>query len=176
MKIKLIISLFFITPLLFSQSENIEIEKIPEQLIGSWVLDQPGEGQIPSQIFRWKFKKITSNEGECEFHWLFKRQEDPEYIAVGILVSDFSVVDNTIRTSLTKVGSMQKKPMKMEFYDQVKWYYSGDSLFEMTDDKKGVFLFEIKEDVLIIFEDNNKDGDYEDDREVTKYIREEKDS
>ena len=89
MKTKLIILLFFITPLLFSQSENIEIEKIPDQLIGSCVIDQPGEGQIPSQIFRWKFKKTTSNKGECEFHWLFKRQEDPEYITVGVAVYDF---------------------------------------------------------------------------------------
>ncbi len=155
--------------------ENQGIKEIPDQLIGSWVMDQPGEGQIPSQILRWEFKKTSSNNGECEFYWLFKRQDDLKYITVAVLVSDFTVVNNTIRTSLTKVGSMQKEPMKMEFYDEVKWHYPGDSFFEMKDNKEGILSFKIKDNVLTFYEDHNKDGDYEDEGEVQKYFREEKD-
>lgn len=176
MKTKLIILLFFITPLLFSQSENIDIEKIPDQLIGSWVIDQPGEGQIPSQIFRWKFKKTTSNKGECEFHWLFKRQEDPEYITVGVAVYDFYIIGNRIKGEITKAGSQQKQAMVMEFYDEIKWYLPGDEYYEKFGMKEINSEYEIKENVLILFEDNNKDGDYEEDGEVQKYLREEKDS
>ena len=62
----------------------------------------------------------------------------------------------------------------MAFYDEVKWYYPGDSLYEMTDNKESTFLFDIKDNMFIIFEDHNNDGDYEDEDESQKYIREEK--
>ena len=94
--------LIFITPLLFSQNEVTEKEIIPDNLLGSWVIEQPGEGQVPSQIFRWKFNKKTQKQGECEFYWMFKRQEDKEYITVAVAVYDFHVVASKIYGKMTK--------------------------------------------------------------------------
>ncbi len=155
MKTTLIIPLFLLTTLLFSQSKTDDLEKIPDQLTGTWEIDLPGEGEIPSQIFRWVFNKTTGNNGESEFHWLFKRKEDPKYITVGVFVSDFSVQGNAIRTSLKKVGSMQKELMQMEFYDEVKWHYPGDDLFTKSP-QKGFYQFEIKENILLLKEGNNE--------------------
>ena len=165
---------FWFCMTLFLFSQNDDGNDIPDDLMGNWVIEQPGEGEIPSQIFRWKFSKTNSKTGECEFHWLFKRQEDKNFITVGILVSDFSVNNNEISTKLTKVGSMQKEPMKMSFYDEVKWYYPGDSLFEKTDSKESTFQYEIKDNKFIVLEDHNNDGDYEDEGEFQKYSKEEK--
>lgn len=154
MKIKLIIPLFFFVTLLFSQNKTKDFEQIPEQLIGTWEINLPGEGEIPSQIYRWIFNKITNNKGESEFHWLFKRQEDLKYITVGVFVSDFFVEDNTFKTSLKKVGSMQKELMKMEFYDEVKWHYPGDELFAKSP-QNGFYTFEVNEGELMLKEGNN---------------------
>ena len=162
---------FFVMPFVFSQSNPTS--DIPDNLLGSWIIEQSGEGQVPSQIFRWKFSKIDSKKGECEFHWLFKRQEDKDYIAVAILVSDFSVNESEISTNLTKVGSMQKEPMKMEFYNEVKWHFPGDSLFEKTDNKQSTFSYEIENNMFIVKEDYNKDGDFDDEGETRKYLKEE---
>jgi len=154
MKIKLIIPLFLLTTLLFSQSKTKDLEKIPDQLLGTWELDLPGEGQIPSQIFRWVFKKTIEDKGESEFHWLFKRKEDLKYITVAVLVSDFFVDGNSFRTSLIKAGSMQKEQMQMEFYDEVKWYYPGDPMFGKFHQEE-FYTFEIKENALFLKEGNN---------------------
>ena len=161
MKTTLIIPLFLLTTVLFSQNKTDAHEKIPEQLNGTWEIDLPGEGDIPSQIFRWVFKKTTEEMGESEFHWLFKRKEDPKYITVGVFVSDF-VDGNTIRTSLIKAGSMQKELMKMEFYDEVKWYYPGDPMFGKFHQEE-FYIFEIKENALLLKEGNND--------EVQKYSK-----
>lgn len=162
MKIKLIIPLFLLTTLLFSQSKTKDLEKISDQLIGTWEIDLPGEGEIPSQIFRWVFNKSTEDKGESEFHWLFKRKEDLKYITVGVFISDFSVEGSTLRTSLKKVGSMQKELGKMDFYDEVKWHYPGDALFSKSP-QEGYYTFEITENVLLLKEGNNG--------EVQKYSR-----
>jgi len=161
MKLKLIIPLFLLTTLLFSQSETRNLDNIPDLLIGTWEIDLPGKGEIPSQIFKWVFNKITDYKGESEFHWLFKRKEDLKYITVGVFVSDFSVEGNTIRTSLKKVGSMQKELMQMEFYDEVKWHYPVDSMFSKSP-QEGYYTFEIKENVLLLKEGDNG--------EVKKYL------
>ncbi|WP_242086491.1 hypothetical protein [Aestuariivivens sediminis] len=162
MKTTLIIPLFLLTTVLFSQNKTDAHEKIPDQLLGTWELDLPGEGDIPSQIFRWVFNKTTDNTGESEFHWLFKRKKDPKYITVGVFVSDFNVQGNAIGTRLKKVGSMQKELMQMEFYDEVKWHYPGDDLFTKSP-QKGFYIFEIKENLLLLKEGNND--------EVQKYSR-----
>lgn len=162
MKIKLIIPLFFLTALLFSQSNTKDLEKIPDQLLGSWELNLPGEGEIPSQIFKWVFKKTIEDKAESEFHWLFKRKEDLKYITVAVLVSDFYVESNTIRTSLIKAGSMQKELVQMDFYDEVKWYYPGDPMFGKFHQEE-FLIFEIKENALFL-----KDGI---DGKFEKYVR-----
>ncbi|WP_370480324.1 hypothetical protein [Tamlana flava] len=162
MKTKLFFTLFLLATLLFSQSETKNIEKIPDELIGKWEIDLPGEGEIPSQIFRWIFKKTIEDKGESEFHWLFKRKEDLKYITVAVMVSDFSVEGNIIRTSLIKAGSMQKELMQMDFYDEVKWYYPGDSMF-IKFHQEEFYIFEIKENVLLLKEGN--------DGELQKYSR-----
>ncbi len=162
MKTTLIIPLFLLTTLLFSQNKTDDLEKIPDQLTGTWEIVLPGEGEIPSQIFRWVFNKTSGNNGESEFHWLFKRKEDPKYITVAVLVSDFFVDGNTIRTSLIKAGSMQKELMKMEFYDEVKWYYPGDPMFGKFHQEE-FYIFEIKENALLLKEGNND--------EVQKYSK-----
>ena len=87
---------FFVTSFLFSQNEKTVKENIPDNLQGSWVIEMPGEGQVPSQIFRWKFSKIETNNGECEFHWLFKRQEDPDFITVAVAIYDFYIDESKI--------------------------------------------------------------------------------
>ena len=162
---------FFITPLLFSQNEEAVYDEIPENLIGSWVIEELGEGQIPSQIFRWKFSKLTQKTCESEFHWLFKRQEDSDYITVAVLVSDLHVKGDKFFTKTKKAGSMQKEPGKMEFYGVIKWHLPGDDLFEKYP-KEGSNLFKIKGDVLILQEDHNGDGDFEDEGETQKYMKE----
>jgi len=162
MKIKLIIPIFLLTTLMFSQSEIKDLEKIPDHLIGTWELDLPGEGEIPSQIFRWVFNKKSGDKGESEFHWLFKRKEDLKYITVAVMVSDFFVEGNTITTSLIKAGSMQKEAMQMDFYDEVKWYYPGDPMFGKFHQGED-YIFEIKENALFLKEGN--EGKFE------KYVR-----
>lgn len=158
MKIRLIIPFFLISTLLLSQSETKNIEKIPDELIGKWEIDLPGEGDIPSQIFRWVFNKTSGDIGESEFHWLFKRKEDLKYITVAVMVSDFFVEGNTIKTSLIKAGSMQKELMQMDFYDEVKWYYPGDPMFSKFHQAE-FYIYEIKENVLFLKEGN--DGQFE---------------
>ena len=154
MKIQLIIPFFLLSTLLFSQNETRDLEKIPDQLFGTWELNLPGEGEIPSQIFRWIFKKRIEDKGESEFHWLFKRKEDLKYITVAVLVSDFFVDANTIRTRLIKAGSMQKELMQMDFYNEVKWYYPGDPMFSKFHQEE-FYIFEIKENALFLKEENN---------------------
>jgi len=50
----------------------------------------------------------------------------------------------------------------MEFYDEVKWHYPGDTLFSRSP-KEGFYTFEINEDVLLL-----KEGGI---GEVQKYSR-----
>jgi hypothetical protein len=169
-RLVLVIVLFFVTPLLFSQNENSQ-NVIPDELLGSWVFNQKGEGQTPSQIMRWKFSKINSTEGETEFYWLFKRQEDKDFITVAVMVGSLQVKNDEFYSTIKKVGSMQKEPMVMEFYDTVKWYFPGDSLFEKTP-KESSYHFEIKEDALILSTDYNKDGDFNDQGEIQQYTKE----
>jgi len=169
-KVVVVIALFFVTPLLFSQNK-ISQNEIPDALLGSWVINQKGEGQIPSQIMRWKFSKTSSTEGESEFYWLFKRQEDKEFITVAVIVGSLQVKNDEFYSTMKKVGSMQKEPMVLEFYDTVKWYFPGDSLFEKTP-KESSYHFEIKEDALILSMDYNKDGDFDDQGETQQYTKE----
>ena len=164
--------LIFITPLLFSQNEVTEKEIIPDNLLGSWVIEQPGEGQVPSQIFRWKFNKKTQKQGECEFYWMFKRQEDKEYITVAVAVYDFHVVASKIYGKMTKAGSQQKQAMVMEFYDEVKWYNPGDEFYDKFGMKEINTEFVIKNNLLNLLEDNNGDGDYDDEGESQSYAKE----
>jgi len=171
-KIIVLCMTFFVTSFLFSQNEKTVKEVIPDNLQGSWVIEMLGEGQRPSEIFRWKFSKIEINNGECEFHWLFKRQEDQDFITVGVAVYDFYIDAGKIQGKMTKAGSQQIKPMVMEFYDETKWYYPGDEFFENFGMKEIGAEFELKNNLLILKEDNNGDGDYDDEGETQSYSKE----
>lgn len=167
---KILLLFLIISVFVYGQNENNQTE-IPDDLIGSWVIMQKGEGQVPSQIFRWIFTNSEMNKAKSEFHWLFKRLEDKDFITVAALVGILTVKNNKFFSTTTKVGTMQKEPMVMEFYETVKWYFPGDPMFEKFP-KEESHYFEIIGDVLKLKQDNNLDGDFNDEGEVQEYMRE----
>jgi len=167
---KILLLFLIISAFSYGQNENDQTE-IPNDLIGSWVIIQKGEGQVPSQIFRWIFTNSEIKQGISEFHWLFKRLEDKDFITVAAIVGNLTVKNNKFFSTSTKVGSMQKEPMVMEFYETVKWYFPGDPMFEKFP-KEESYYFEIIGDVLKLKQDNNQDGDFTDEGEVQEYMRE----
>ena len=167
---KILLLFLIISVFVYGQNENNQT-KIPNDLIGSWVIMQKREGQVPSQIFRWIFTNSEMNKGESEFHWLFKRLEDKDFITVAALVGKLNVKNDKFFSTTTKVGTMQKEPMVMEFYETVKWYFPGDPMFEKFPKEESRY-FEIIGDVLKLKQDNNLDGDFNDEGEVQEYMRE----
>ena len=167
----------FVTSFLHSQDNNPNKEVIPDSLIGTWMIDAPGQflegqGEVPSQIFKWKFSKMEAKKGAGEFHWLFKRQEDKDFITVFVAVYDFYIEEGKIHGNMVKGGSQQKEAMVMEFYDEIKWSYPGDERFKKFGNKKIKPAFEINSDFLFLLEDHNGDGDFEDEGERQKYTKE----
>ena len=74
---KLIIILLFLKWLISYAQTNI-----PEDMFGTWELNLPGGGKIPSQIFKWIFYTNDLVDYIAESHWLFKRIEDKAKIPV----------------------------------------------------------------------------------------------
>ena len=172
MKATILISILFVTSH-FSNVKNETLQtEIPDDLFGSWKIEQIGEGEIPSQIFRRVYKKTNKNEGVTEFQWLFKRAEDRDYLAVGVSVGNFTIQGDIVTVINTKFGSQQAEPMSDVFYDTIKWYYPGDLNYEKSP-KKEVYSVELKGNILIVKTDNNGDGDYDDEYEVDEYMKEE---
>ena len=60
-RITIILFLFICISTTFAQ------EKIPKDLIGTWILDLPGEEGIPSQIMKWVFLETKDDGPVSEF-------------------------------------------------------------------------------------------------------------
>ena len=153
----------------FSQEINLKSE-IPDNLIGTWVMEIKGEGEIPSQMMKYVFRNDDSDGNVCEFHWLFKRSPDKEYITVGVEYGYLKVGSKIFQSKTFKAGSQQVQPMEMKFDDTIKWYYPGDDRYEQFP-KGQTARYEIQGNKLIIKNDDNGDGDYDDEGELQVYIK-----
>lgn len=144
---------------------------IPDDIVGTWAIHMEGEGEVPSQIFRYSFSKESEKTGTCTFYWLFKRATDKEFIVVAATAGDLNIEGDKFTSILQKAGTMQKEPMKMDFYNEVRWFTQGDDMFEKFP-KEEVKLFKVEGDKLILRWDYNGDGDFEDEGEHDVFERE----
>ena len=161
---KLVVILFLlITPTLHSQTT------IPEELAGTWELKTPGEGEIPSQIFKWIFCTSEAGNDIAEFHWLLKRIEDKAYITVFVVKGNLTVDHNIFTLSAFTTGSQQVNE-KLEFYEEIKWFSEGDPKFDRYP-KQESHYFLIEGDKLKVQDDFNGDGDFDDKEETTIYTK-----
>ncbi|WP_340114286.1 hypothetical protein [Maribellus mangrovi] len=159
----LVILLLLITSALHAQNN------IPEEMAGTWELKVPGEGEVPSQIFQWIFYSNDSGENIAEFHWLFKRIEDLDYLTV-FAVKGNLVVDHNVFTLSTFTTGSQQIGGKLEFYEEIKWFTEGDPKFDRYPKHESHF-FEIEANKLKVQDDFNGDGDFDDQEETTIYTK-----
>ena len=144
---------------------------IPNELIGSWKLEMPGEGEgVPDQLFRRMFYREESGGGRYEIYWIATLPEYGPIVMAGEK-GNLGINEDTIFLSPTAFGSQQMGPMSDDFYDTTRWYYPGDSLFDMfRNDPYG--LFYIEGDTLFWKKDLNNDGKFTEQNEVTRFFRE----
>lgn len=146
---------------------------LPEVLLGSWKLEMPGDAEgVPDQLFRRMFYRGESGSGKYEIYWIATLPDFGPTVMAGEK-GNLAVNDDTIFMTSTAFGSEQMGPMSDNFYDTIKWYYPGDSLFDLfKNDPYG--LFHIDGDTLFWKKDLNNDGKFEDENEVTRFYRENK--
>jgi hypothetical protein len=156
-----------------NEAEEAKSIQVPEKLLGSWKLEMPGEGEgVPDQLFRRKFFKGGNDNGRYEIYWIATLPEYGPTVMAGEK-GELSVILDTIFMTPTAFGSQQMGPMADDYYDTTRWYYPGDSLFDMfRNDPYG--LFYIEGDTLFWKKDLNNDGQFLDQNEVTRFVREKK--
>ncbi len=159
----LIILFLLIIPTIHFQNE------IPHDLAGTWELKVPGEGEIPSQIFKWIFYTNESGNDIAEFHWLFKRTDDKAYISVFVVKGNLMVNHKVFTLSTFTTGS-QQVDAKLEFYEEIKWYSEGDPKFDRYP-KQESHNFLVEGNKLKVQDDINGDGDFDDKEETTIYTK-----
>lgn len=142
---------------------------IPEEMAGTWQLNLPGEAEIPSQIFKWVFYTNESGNDIAEFHWLFKRIEDKDYITVFVVKGNLVVTQDVFTLSTFSTGSQQVDG-KLEFYEEIKWFSEGNPKFDRYPKKESHF-FDIEANKLKVQDDLNNDGDFDDKDESTIYTK-----
>lgn len=163
-KMKLLVILFLlITPILHFQTT------IPEELAGTWELKVPGEGEIPSQIFKWIFYTNDLGNDIAEFHWLFKRTVDKAFISVFVVKGNL-IVENDVFTLSTFMTGSQQVDSKLEFYEEIKWFSEGDPKFDRYP-KQESHYFLIEGNKLKVQDDFNGDGDFDDEEATTIYTK-----
>jgi hypothetical protein len=157
------------------QKEKTETASVflPEELLGSWKLEMPGmEEGVPDQLFRRIFHRGETGSGLYEMYWIASLPDiGPTVMACE--KGDLLINADTIFMTSTAFGSEQKGPQSDEFYDTIRWYYPGDSMFNMfRNDPYG--LFAIEGDTLFWKLDMNNDGKFIDQNEITRFLREKK--
>lgn len=146
---------------------------IPDDLLGSWTADKPAHvDMVPLEYLRRVFVKSNTENGTYEFYWI-GNMPGFGWVVVAAEKGNFTVNPSKIFMTPTEFGSEQITPGVMEFYDTTHWYFPGDPMFDMFD-YLPEYEFEIQTDTLIWRGDGNADGDYLDEGEVIKYIRENK--
>lgn len=173
MKLKLFISIFLLSSFLFSCKE-IQDRKTGKRnfsgLGGEWVLKYKREGEVPGQIFSWKFVPENRQSGNYEFYWKADYPVKGKFVVITGEKGTYRIKDDILFPVTKNFGSQQAEPMSDIFYDSVKWYSPGDPQFELFQATDSIG-FNLKGDVLLLKIDNNGDGDWEDDDEITEFSR-----
>lgn len=157
------IFLIFLPSVVFCQVKtSVSDNNIPEDLLGTWTYEIQGEGETPSQLFKYTFREDGSNGGIYEYQTLVKWPQFNEYIAVDIMEGQVQVTDDVLTTSLIRVGQQQG--------DTIQWYYPGSLMYENTP-KEEHYSFKLRSKKLILMKDENADGDYKDEEETMEYFR-----
>ena len=133
MKIK---TLFIIATILFifvagksdyeSEPQDSNLNIIPEELVGSWILDINNEEKGVHLIFTRSFTKSDAEHGKYSYYWMI---DHPDFglIIVSAEKGDYTVNPTTVFMTPTEFGSEQiLSEGGMNFYDTTKWYFPGD--------------------------------------------------
>lgn len=145
-------------------------DQIPPDLYGTWVLELPGEGEVPSQQMKFVFHKNQTTSGTSEFWWNVKWTGASDYTTIGVTKGIFTLDEDEITVKLTRAGSQQKEPMSDIFLDSIVWYGPDDELFGKFP-REEKYTFRLEKNTLFILEDENGDGDTDDEGEASAYIR-----
>jgi hypothetical protein len=164
---KAILFLFIVS---ISFSCNNKNDAFPDDLEGDWVYITEGDGEIPTQSLTYVFKKSDESTGEFEFIWSFKINNEGEFVTIAAIAGTMLVDSAGIHTTTQKAGSQQDEPLSDTFNDEITWYSPGDPMYEKFP-KEAHYGFEFEDDLLVLKEDFNRDGDSDDRGEHTKYSR-----
>jgi len=143
-----------------------------KELIGTWVNEQKGEGEIPSQILKYVFGISESGEWFSEFYWMVKRTQDNEYITVAAVIGSLSIEQNVLKLKTTKAGSQLGANGYQDIYKEIKWFANDDVRFSMVP-QQSEYYFQINGNLLEMKSDDNQDGDYDDEGETTVFTKKE---
>lgn len=160
---------FLIFAFLFSISCDMKnVENYSDELSGEWLLEFKREGEVPGQLFIWKFKPLSKTSGEYEFYWKADYPIKGSFVVITGEKGTYRIDHNVLFPTPKKFGSQQAEPLSEVFYDTIIWYGPGDPEFELFQATDSVGI-SIEENNLILKMDNNADGDWLDEDEVSVF-------
>lgn len=145
--------------------EKIVKNTVPDELIGTWVCEMPGiYGEI---LFSCTFGETQDEKGVWEAYM-------NDNIHKSVLVAskgDFKVENDKITYFIRSWGSQQVEPKREEFYESVKWYTPEEVEFNWfaNQESKYTMAFNVVGDKLMMNEDENGNGIFEEDEYLTYY-------
>lgn len=174
MKLFSLILLFILGFVSCKKNDAIISDPIPEPLISTWICEITGEDEVPDQLFRYVFVKEDEYYGLMEWYWYANISESQELIAVMAAKAIFFVQDNKILPTITHWGSQLFEFEDDVVFDEIVWNTIGDVGCDMFDmGEKLSILFEFEDGQLIVKEDLNSDGDFDDEEEKTCFNKRE---
>ena len=140
---------------------------IPDELVGTWVHIEAEGGED-----RLIIEEVADKIGRFEWYWNVQLEEDAGFVTVLAVKANFVIKANRIVATVTLCGSQLIEFEDDQVLDEIVWYSPEDEEWEWFDFYEDIYIdFELKNDQLIIKEDGNDDGDYDDEDEQTIFIK-----
>ncbi|MBK3516328.1 hypothetical protein [Carboxylicivirga marina] len=161
------ILLFFVAAC--NKDDDPSFDIIPDDLVGAWT-NYVSEDGVENRFI---FEKNNERSGNLEYYWNYRDSEAESYITLLAAKATFVVKDNMIIPTVKQWGSQLIEFDEEQLLDEIRWYTINEEeweWFEIEDDF--TITFELINDQLIIKEDMNDDGDYNDEDEIAIYVRE----
>jgi hypothetical protein len=144
-------------------------KNLKNDLSGEWVLEFKRDGEIPGQLFIWKFEPDNNKSGEYEFYWKADYPVKGDFVVITGEKGKYTIENNILYPLVKTYGSQQAEPMSEVFYDSIVWYKPGNPRFELFQATDSIGI-ELQGDILKLKMDNNADGSWNGD-EISDFKR-----